>query len=154
MDSQQIELVGRAWLEARMTRAGFEIAKPARDKGIDLIAFSDRPGMVFRAVPIQMKAASERVFSVERKYVGRGIVMAYVWGGLEVTPRVFLVPHDEAVGLLPEQTRQTESWAKRGFWVTTRPSVELTAALTRYEDNFATLGLVHEGASRDNGPLT
>jgi hypothetical protein len=51
------------------------------------------------------------------------------------------VPHDEAVDLLPEQTRQTESWAKRGFWVTTRPSVELTTALTRYEDNFDTLGI-------------
>jgi hypothetical protein len=84
--------------------------------------------MAFRAVPIQMKAASERVFSVEGKYVGRGIVMAYVWGALELTPRVFLVPHDEAVEIPPEQTRQTESWSKRGFWVTTRPSVELTAA--------------------------
>src|SRR5262245_25158413 len=35
--------------------------------------------------------------------------------------------------------------AKRGFWVTTRPSAELTAALIRHEDNFATLGLTHEG---------
>ena len=74
--------------------------------------------------------------------------MAYVWGALELTPRVFLVPHDEAVELLPEQTRQTESWSKCGFWVTTRLSVELTAALTRYEDNFATLGLADGILSR------
>lgn len=33
MDTQQIELVGRAALESRLIREGFEVARPTRDKG-------------------------------------------------------------------------------------------------------------------------
>src|SRR5262245_24121528 len=125
MDTQQIELVGRSWLESRLTRAGFEVARPARDKGIALIVFRDRPGARFHAVPIQMKAASAQVFSVEHKYLNRGIVMAYIWNALTADPRLFLVPHDDAVTLLPAQTLATDSWTRDGRWVTTRPSKEL-----------------------------
>jgi hypothetical protein len=53
MDEQQIELIGTAALSAALIREGFEIAHPVRDHGIDLIVFSDAPGLPFSAIPIQ-----------------------------------------------------------------------------------------------------
>jgi uracil-DNA glycosylase len=140
LDKQQVELVGRAWLEARLTREGVEVARPARDRGIDLVVFHDIADQPFRAVPIQMKASTERVFSINRKYIGRGIVMAYVWHVLRPEPRLFLVPHDEAIKLLSEKTLATASWTEDGAWTTTRPSAELEAALARYENLEALYG--------------
>ena len=138
MDSQQKELIGRAHLEMRLLQNGFEVASPARDRGIDLIAYSDEPGKPFQAVPIQMKAATKRSFAVERKYERRGIVFAYVWHILE-TPRLFLVPYKEAVALLPESSRQRDTWKNKGKWNISRPSKALATELLAYEDNFDVL---------------
>jgi hypothetical protein len=137
LDKQQIELIGRAHLEMRLLQAGFEVARPARDKGIDLIAYTDVPGEPFHARPIQMKAASGKIFSLNRNYEGRGIVYAYLWDVLQ-HPRLFLVPYETAVGMLPAESAQTASW-QQGQWYTGRPSAELRGHLERYEDNFDAL---------------
>jgi len=84
MDSQTIELVGRSQLTSELLRAGLEVALPLRDRGIDLVAYADTGDGVtaFTAVPIQMKAASERSFSIDRKYDKfPNLLHAYVWGG-------------------------------------------------------------------------
>src|SRR5688500_865685 len=83
MDTQTIELVGRNQLTAELLRAGLEVALPLRDRGIDLIAYADTGADVatFTAVPIQMKVASERSFSINRKYEKfPNLLHAYVWG--------------------------------------------------------------------------
>ena len=41
VDSQVIELLGRNRLVSELLRAGLEVAIPARDRGIDLIAYLD-----------------------------------------------------------------------------------------------------------------
>lgn len=135
LDPQQIELLGTAHLEAMLIKEGFEVAKPIRDKGIDLIAFRDITDQDFRAVPIQVKAASESAFYINKKYMGRNIIMAYVWHVLQ-SPRIFLVPYDEAVMLLPEKTRATNSWSEKGIWAITRPGREITRALEQYENRY------------------
>ena len=68
MDTQTIEILGRNRLVNELLVAGLEVAMPLRDRGIDLIAYVDLAAAVskFAAVPIQMKAASERAFSIER----------------------------------------------------------------------------------------
>ncbi|MEX2121148.1 MAG: hypothetical protein WD847_16265 [Pirellulales bacterium] len=69
-DTQLIELLGRNRLIDDLLRAGLEVALPARDRGIDLIAYADLRTSVdaFVARPIQMKAASSRSFSVDVKW--------------------------------------------------------------------------------------
>ena len=76
LDTQVIELLGRNRLVSELLRAGLEVAVPARDRGIDLIAYLDlidpqdeakdpaSAGRVqrFAARPIQMKAASQQSF--------------------------------------------------------------------------------------------
>jgi hypothetical protein len=76
MDSQQIEIVGRNFLVNELLRGGVEVARPERDRGVDLIAYLDSP---FCAVPIQMKAATGEVLSVHAKYEKLpDLLLAYV----------------------------------------------------------------------------
>ncbi|MHB2036215.1 MAG: hypothetical protein ACYCPW_05680 [Nitrososphaerales archaeon] len=44
MDTQLVELAGRNWLTSELLKAGLEVARPERDRGIDLIAYVDRGG--------------------------------------------------------------------------------------------------------------
>lgn len=83
MDTQTIELLGRNRLMTELLHAGLEVAQPARDRGIELIAYVDLESRVnaFVACPIQMKAASTRAFSLNRKYSKiSNLILAYVWG--------------------------------------------------------------------------
>src|SRR5437660_905735 len=70
MDTQIVELLGRHQLINELLRAELEVAVPARDRGIDLIAYADLGTKVekFAACPIQMKAALSASFSIESKY--------------------------------------------------------------------------------------
>jgi hypothetical protein len=82
VDSQVTELLGRNQLISELLRAGLEVALPLRDRGIDLIAYSDldpdAPGFV--ACPIQMKAATASSFTVLRRYERfRNLILAFIW---------------------------------------------------------------------------
>lgn len=82
IDAQIVELLGRNRLSSELLRAGLEVAFPARDRGIDLIAYADLSADVkeFIARPIQMKAASTASFSINTKYERvASLVIAYVW---------------------------------------------------------------------------
>ena len=68
MDKQQIELIGTAALTTALIREGFEVAHPMRDRGIDLIVFSDSPDEPFSALPVQVKAHTGAALMVQRKY--------------------------------------------------------------------------------------
>jgi hypothetical protein len=122
LDGQQIELIGLAALTTAMLRQGFEIARPLRDRGVDLIVFSDtfpRPS----AIPIQAKIHSETGLDVYReKYQNfPGIVYAIVWHAAS-QPRYFLFDHTEACSLIPETSRQQSCWTRpSGHWVWTHP---------------------------------
>lgn len=119
MNRQDVESVGTALLQAELARQGFEVAKPIFDRGIDLIVFSSVGDGGFRALPIQVKAASAESFVVQKKYrkIG-GLILAYVWG-VESTPRFFLMTYDEAVALLGSAA-ETRSWKEHGVYSWTR----------------------------------
>ena len=48
-------------------------------------------------------------FTVEKKYIGKAIYISFIEDG-----KIKIYEHDEAVNLLPEKTKNTISWAKRG----------------------------------------
>lgn len=82
-DTQLIELMGRNRQIHELLLAGLEVALPVRDRGVDLLAYLDLESSSFSfvAVPIQMKAASTRSFSVDQKYQKiSNLIIAYVWG--------------------------------------------------------------------------
>jgi hypothetical protein len=69
-NTQVVELIGRNRLGSEILRDGLDVAVPARDRGIDLIAYADLSSNVktFIARSIQMKASSEASFSIDRQY--------------------------------------------------------------------------------------
>jgi hypothetical protein len=139
MDTQQIELVGRAALESRLVREGFEVARPHRDKGIDLIVFLDEPASPFAALPIQVKAYTGTTFGAWRKYEQMsGLVFVYIWDVLR-SPRFFLMDFAEAATLIPDRQKLTASWNRtdgRAGWHWTAAPRHVAAALPAFEDRW------------------
>ena len=136
MDPQVVELLGRNRLVSDLLRAGLEVALPARDRGVDLIAYADLSRNVRRFVarPIQMKAAVGKSFSIDRKYARiRDLVYAYVWfvGEPERT-QVFALAYSQSIEIAKRMGyTKTASW-KRGRYVATRPGRRLHLLLEPY----------------------
>lgn len=87
-DTQQTEIIGRNWLINELMIAGYEVSLPLRDNGVDLIV--GLPGFPWM-LPIQLKTSTNRSISIQRKYLGRNVGIAYVLlgekaGALPATP--------------------------------------------------------------------
>ncbi len=138
MDDQMIELCGRHRLTESLLQADLEVAFPARDRGIDLIAYADTDRRLerFVAVPIQMKAASQSCFSIDRKYSKfHDMLIAYVWNVSEgAKTQIYVLRQDEVLRIATEMKyTATESWTGKGVYVVTRPGRELMERLHPYE---------------------
>lgn len=138
LDAQQIELIGTAALEAELIRQGFEVARPNRDRGIDLIVYSDQKDKPFSAVPIQVKAATDRSFGIYKKYEKfTGLVLVFIWYATTKEPHYFLLTHQESLKFLkdPEghswQSNECYTWPKIPKW--------LEEGLNEYKDNWKLL---------------
>jgi hypothetical protein len=144
-DTQLVELAGRNWLASELMRAGIEIARPERDRGIDLIAYIDLDDRIgqFLACPIQMKAATDQVFSLDPKYARfPGLLLAYVWNLADSSKtKCFALTYGEALEIAEKMAwTKTASWVKGGAsgkrgYSTTRPSKRLCELLGPYEMN-------------------
>jgi hypothetical protein len=133
MDSQQIELLGTAAFEAELIRRGFEVATPRRDRGIDLIIYTDQPSEPFRAVPLQLKISSGAAFNLDRKYERfTGLVLVYVWH-IHTQPRYFCLTYQEALGVIGAQALQTPSWRDKGTYAMFKVSQARQQHLAPYE---------------------
>lgn len=136
LDPQQIELIGRNLLVGELLRDRLEVARPERDRGIDLIAYldMDEAGGAFVAVPIQLKAFTRAGFSIDRKYERfPGLLIAYLWGVMEASQlEAFCLTYREAMGVGDKMGwTGTESW-RRGSYVTNQPSAKLRTQLEPY----------------------
>lgn len=131
---------------ARLIREGFEVARPIRDRGIDLIVYGEGRRDAFRAVPIQLKSYRREGFAVSRKYRDRHLVMIYVWHAFADEPKFIVIGHEAMVRLLPAKTRRTKSWRQKGGWSQTKVSEEKRLMLLSYEDNWQLI-------SKNLGPL-
>jgi hypothetical protein len=145
VDKSLVELAGRNWLASQLFRAGLEVARPERDRGIDLIAYLDMDNSgSFIACPIQMKAASKAVFSLFPKYERfHDLILAYVWN-VETPSHTtcFALTYPEAYRVAETMGyTKRKSWTHgvgpnqlRG-WTTTKPSDSLRELLAPYEMN-------------------
>jgi hypothetical protein len=132
-----VEIIGRHRLIQELLSVGLEVAVPQRDRGIDLIAYVDRDSRVstFVAVPIQMKAATGRSFSINRKYAPfRNLLHAFVWGlGGGAEPVTYALTQAEALAIGESMGwTKTESWRQTGLYTTQQPSKRLLAHLEPY----------------------
>lgn len=72
LDRQQVEVVGRSWLINELMYAGFEVALPMRDRGVDLLVSPDDYAWT---LAVQLKTSRESVMQVHRKYLGRPLAI-------------------------------------------------------------------------------
>lgn len=119
LDTQLLELLGRNRLIEELTRAGLEVAIPARDRGVDLIAYLDLTAHSdrFVACPIQLKAATATCFSVDRKYEAiADLLIVYLWGLATPHPVFHAMTYAEAVAIADAAGwTRTASWARGGY---------------------------------------
>lgn len=129
-DTQVVELMGRHRQMNELLRDGLEVAAPARDRGVDVIAYADLSVQVakFSAKPIQMKAFSTAGFSVATKHSRiSDLLMAYVWHVNEQSPAItYALSYADAVKVAEEMGwTKTTAWTSGGVYTTTRPSERL-----------------------------
>ncbi len=113
VDGQLTEIAGKHLLISRLVAAGFEVAEPLRDKGIDLVAYRDgEGGKDFAAYPIQLKASSQESFSLDKKYARfPRLLIAYVWN-VQTPERseVYALTFSDAL-----QVMEKKGYAKNGL---------------------------------------
>lgn len=136
LDSQQVELIGRNVLIGELLRDGLEVARPERDRGVDLIAYIDldETGGQFLACPIQVKAHTQSAFAVDRKYERfPGLLLAYLWNVVDPNHlQAYCLSYNEATRIAEEMGwTATASW-NAGIYSTTRPSSRLRGLLERH----------------------
>lgn len=73
--STRTELMGKFWLCNQLAQAGVEIASPARDIGVDLIAYD---ADINWTLPIQLKVLNTGGLRVEAKYLSKPLGLVYV----------------------------------------------------------------------------
>lgn len=132
MDSQTVEIIGRNYLMSRLVADGLEVARPERDRGVDLVVYLDldKAGR-FLACPIQMKAAMASSFGLNRKYERISqLLIAYVWNLQDPARTVlYALTYAEAKEVADEMGwTKTVSW-QSGSYSTTSPSQRLRGLL-------------------------
>jgi hypothetical protein len=132
-DSQLVEIAGKHLLISRLVAAGFEVAEPLRDKGIDLIIY--RGGDHFRALPVQMKASTQESFSLDRKYENSpDLLIAYVWNvNAGQTGEVYLLTFKQALTVMDEKGySKADSWTQNGYYFVRNAGKQLKELLKPY----------------------
>jgi hypothetical protein len=129
VDSQTVEIIGRNYLVTQLVRDGVEVARPERDRGVDLVAYLDLDETQggFVACPIQMKAATNRSFGVFRKYERfTHLMLVYVWHVQDPSQVcAYALSIGEALEIAEAMDwTKTESWRRSGY-STTQPSKRL-----------------------------
>ena len=142
MDGKLVEIAGRNWLTYQILLGGLEIARPEKDRGIDLIVYADSGPELrrFLACPIQMKAASRTTLSLHPKYEKfPNMLLVYVWNLFDSTQTgCYASSYKEALDIAGRLGWiKTNSWITGGRhgirgYTTTRVSIEATRLLQPY----------------------
>jgi len=136
MDSQMIELAGRHRLIEELTRAGLEVAVPIRQRGIDLIAYSDsmERGIPFVPCPIQLRASAGRTFSVDQTFAAvPNLIFAFMWGvGTDKTTSYGLTYREAELVAEAMGYTLTQSWQKGLYATQQAPTRSLLDSLEKH----------------------
>lgn len=136
-----------------------EVARPERDRGVDLIAYMDLDETDgFAACPIQMKASISRSFSIQRKYERFSrLLLVFVWGLAEHgQPEVYALTQVESLAVAGEMGwLETVSWREGGKYSNTRPGSRLRSLLAPYQmERGAWKAKIRDAAGRSHPDLT
>jgi len=130
LDTRAIEVAGRTWFTSQLLLRDIQVAVPTVDSGIDLIAYKEVGLAGIKALPLQLKCATERYFGLRKSYENRGILQVFIWNVLN-DPQVFMVEYAECVEILGTRLKN-KSWTEKGLWDETTVSVADRKALGQF----------------------
>jgi hypothetical protein len=137
LDKQQVEVIGRNIVTNQLLREDIEVAEPVRDRGIDLIAYLRKEeGQRFHARPLQLKVASDRDFSVYKKYDEfNDMVVVYVWRiAYEDGPEIYALTTQETLDVAEQRGwTETNTWANKDQYNDTTVTGPTQNAVNPYE---------------------
>lgn len=138
LDSQIIEIIGRNQLVNELLAAGFEVAQPIRDRGVDLIAYLDIDDEIpqFTAIPIQIKASRNSSFMIDQKYEKfPNLVIAFVWNVISENKQkqvTYALTHKESLAIAEAMGYVKTPSLNKGRYTTTQPSQKLLELIEPY----------------------
>lgn len=134
-------LVGKAGellVAAELMRRGIEVAHPASDVGVDLLAYRLRPKETVptKIVPIQVKARTASGYNFQRAWFDRcpGVVLVHVWH-VCTTPEFYIFEYlarvEKALGPVHAATA---SWQVDGRYSVTTAGTDARNRMQPHRD--------------------
>lgn len=118
-------LIGKAGemlVSAELMRRGVEVAHPASDVGVDLLAYKLVPGQrsTGRFIPIQVKARSETGYAFYKSWFHRapGLMLVHVWH-VATKPEFYIFRDLGDVEAALGMHAASPSWEKKGGYSVT-----------------------------------
>ena len=116
---------GETLVAAELMRRGVEIAIPASDVGVDMLAYRLAPKqrVAHNFVPIQVKARSETGYNFQKIWFTKvpGVVLVHVWH-VSTTPVFYIFRDLEDVKSALGSHAQSVSWTVNGGYSVTNPT--------------------------------
>ena len=136
-DSQLTEVFGKNLLISHLVAAGFEVAQPVRDRGVDLVVYKDgEDAKNYLPCLIQLKASAQESFSLDKKYARfPHLLIAYVWN-VQTPARsdVYALTFDDALQVMEKKGYlKTDSWTKGGYYFVRNAGTDLKKYLEPYK---------------------
>ena len=124
---------------AELMRRGVEVAHPASDVGVDLLAYRLLASQTVAAkfVPIQVKTASKFGYAFQRVWFAKcpGVALVLVWH-VTTTPEFYVLASIADVEAAIKPHIRTISWARRGIWTTLVPGKAALARMEKFRDGW------------------
>ena len=121
-------LIGKAGemlVAAELMRRGVEVAHPASDVGVDLLAYrlGDGHAVPAKFVPVQVKAYSGTGYVFHRRWFDRapGVVLVSVWLTASM-PEFYVLDSLDRVAEALGGHAATSAWRDKGVWSSTSTS--------------------------------
>ena len=136
-------LIGKAGellVAAELMRRGIDVAYPASDMGVDLLAYRLAPGQAVsgRFVPIQVKARSASGYNFQRSWFDKapGVVLVHVWH-LQTTPEFYVLENlarvEQALGRIHSAS---DAWQKSGGYSVTNAGTDVIERMQPHRDKW------------------
>ena len=138
MTAHEAALVGKAGealVAAELLRRHIDVAYPAQDGGIDLLAY--RGNDLSRVIPIQVKGRTSTCYEFQRDWFRiDGLVLVQVWY-VTGTPEFYIFGSvGDVVEALGRQHSATQSWLAKGAYNVTNPNAEHLHRMRPHKDRW------------------
>jgi hypothetical protein len=126
---------GELLVAGELLRLGVDVAMPAYDKGIDLLAYREHD--LTKMLPIQVKARAGTGYNFQRSWFRyANLVLVHVWR-LQVKPEFYIFAGlNEVEHALGPTLSKSKSWAVDGGYNVTDPGVEAVARMQPHRDRW------------------